>query len=109
MKNDIKLQYIRVYTIFDHMLFSYTSICKYMKNIQACTTIYEYILVYTNMIILIHGVGIPDIWNPDHLDKNWQNGTYVSEHGTDMYIDVHAFTYRHAHVCTWYVHVHKYM
>jgi hypothetical protein len=52
---------------------------------------------------------IPTIWNPDHLDKNWQNGTYVSEHGTDMYIDVHAFTYRHEHVCTWYVHVHKYM
>ncbi len=49
------------------------------------------------------------IWNPDHLDKNWQNGTYVSEHDTDMYINVHAFTYRHEHVCTWYVHVHIYM
>jgi hypothetical protein len=28
------------------------------------------------------------IWNPDHLDKNWQNSTYVSEHGTDMYVHV---------------------
>jgi hypothetical protein len=46
-------------------------------------------------------IGVPDarelpvplanplfIWNPDHLDKNWQNGTYVSEHGTDMYVHV---------------------
>jgi hypothetical protein len=31
----------------------------------------------------------PDNWNPDHLDRNWQIGTYVSEHGTDMYVHVH--------------------
>jgi hypothetical protein len=49
------------------------------------------------------------IWNPDHLDKNWQNSTYVSEHGTDMYVDVYEVTYKHKHVCTWYVHVHKYI
>jgi hypothetical protein len=37
------------------------------------------------------------IWNPDHLrlDKNWQIGTYVSEHGTDLYIHVYVFTYSH--------------
>ena len=49
------------------------------------------------------------IWNPTHLDRIGQNGTYVSEHGTDMYIDVHELTYRHEHVCTWYVHVHIFM
>ena len=42
------------------MFVSYTSISKYMKYIRAYTIIYLYILVYTNMIILLHGVGIPD-------------------------------------------------
>ena len=48
------------------------------------------------------------IWNADHLDRNWQIGTYVSEHGTDMYVHVHEFTYSCEHVCTWYIHVHEY-
>ncbi len=48
------------------------------------------------------------IWIPDHLDRNWQIGTYVSEHGTDMYVHVHEFTYSCEHVCTWYIHVHEY-
>ncbi len=54
----------------------------------------------------IHGY----IWNPDHMDKNWQTGTYVSEHGTYMYLHVyvHKFTYNYEHVCTWYIHVHIY-
>jgi hypothetical protein len=26
------------------------------------------------------------IWNPTHLDRIGQNNTYVSEHGTDMFI-----------------------
>ena len=42
------------------MFFSYTCISKYMKYIRAYTIIYLYILVYTNMIILVQGVGIPD-------------------------------------------------
>jgi hypothetical protein len=33
---------------------------------------------------------VPVIWNPDHLDKNWQNSTYVSEHDTDIYVHVHT-------------------
>ncbi len=48
------------------------------------------------------------IWNPDHLDKNWQIGTYVSVHCTDMYVHVYEVTYRHEHVCTCYKHVHIY-
>ena len=48
------------------------------------------------------------IWNPDHLDKNGQNGMYVAEHGTDMSVHVHKVTYNSEHVCTCYVHVHKY-
>ncbi len=39
---------------------------------------------------------------------SWQIGTYVSEHGTDMYVHVHEFTYSCEHVCTWYIHVHQY-
>ncbi len=46
-----------------------------------------------------------NIWNPDHLDKNGQNGTYVAEHGTDMFVHVHKVTYNSEHVCTCYVHV----
>ncbi len=30
------------------------------------------------------------IWNPDHLDRIGQTCTYVSEHGTDMYVHVHT-------------------
>ncbi len=48
------------------------------------------------------------IWNPDHLDKNWQIGTYVSVQCTDMYVNVYEVTYRHEHVCTCYKHVHIY-
>ena len=49
------------------------------------------------------------IWNPTHLDRIWQNGTYVSEHGTDKYVHVYASSWIHARVCTWYVHVHDVM
>ena len=38
------------------------------------------------------------IWNPDHLDKNGQNGTYVSEHATNMYVHVLTVTYKPEHV-----------
>ena len=48
------------------------------------------------------------IWNPDHMDKNLQIGTYGSVHGTDMYVHVHVIMYKYKHVCTYYVHVHKY-
>ena len=51
------------------------------QYIPSCTTLYQ-------------GYRIPDD---------------VSEHGTDMYIDVHELTYRHEHVCTLYVHVHIFM
>ncbi len=30
------------------------------------------------------------IWNPIHLDENGQNGTDISEHGTDMSVHVYA-------------------
>ncbi len=30
------------------------------------------------------------IWNPDHLDRIGQTCTYVSEHGTDMYVHVYT-------------------
>ncbi len=29
-----------------------------------------------------------------------QNGIYVSEHGTDMYVHIHAFMYMYVHVYT---------
>jgi hypothetical protein len=32
----------------------------------------------------------PGIWNPIHMDENGQNGTYMSEHGTDMSVHVYA-------------------
>jgi hypothetical protein len=35
------------------------------------------------------GLKASSIWNPDHLDKNWQIGTYVSVHCTDMYVHVY--------------------
>ncbi len=33
------------------------------------------------------------LWNPDHLDKNWRNGTYVSEHAGYRHLchDVHVY------------------
>jgi hypothetical protein len=40
------------------------------------------------------------IWNPTTLDRIWQNGIYVSEHCTDMYIHVHESMYTYVHVCT---------
>ncbi len=52
-------------------------------------------MVYTWYTPSIYLVGVPDdgasasdrpiIWNPTHLDRIGQNGTYVSEHGTDMF------------------------
>jgi hypothetical protein len=47
------------------------------------------------------------MWNPDsdHLDKNWQIGTYISVHSTDMYVHVYEVTpYRHEHVLVCLVH-----
>ncbi len=29
-----------------------------------------------------------NIWNPDHLNRIWQNGTYLSDHNIDMYVHV---------------------
>ncbi len=46
------------------------------------------------------------IWNPTHLDRIWQNGTYVSEPCTYMSVHVHTSSWIHEHVCTWYIHVH---
>jgi hypothetical protein len=45
------------------------------------------------------------IWNPTHLDKILQNGMYVSEHDTDMYVHVHDFMNVHVHLCacTWII------
>ncbi len=40
------------------------------------------------------------IWNPDHMDKNWQNCTYVSEHGADIYVHVQTVSWNLKHVCT---------
>jgi hypothetical protein len=40
----------------------------------------------------------PHIWNPDHMDKNLQIGTYSSVHGTesttDMYVHVYEIMYK---------------
>ena len=56
-----------------------------------------------------HPVAVTVIWNPTHLDRIWENGTYVSEHGTDMYVHVYASSCNHERVCTWYVHVRDVM
>ncbi len=40
------------------------------------------------------------IWNPIHMDENGQNGTYMSEHGTDMSVHVYACSYNHERVQT---------
>ncbi len=41
-----------------------------------------------------------NIWNPDHLDRIGQNGTFVSEHGTDMYVHVQTVSDMYVHVQT---------
>ena len=46
--------------MFEIMFLGYTGIYKYIKYVLAYTTIYWYILVYTNMVILVGGVRIPD-------------------------------------------------
>ncbi len=57
-----------------------------------------------------------DIWNPDTLDKILQNGTYVSEHDTDMYVHVNRWmcmyiwrtcTCIYVSVCSMSLHVHE--
>jgi hypothetical protein len=60
----------------------------------------KYIQAYTSTYwsYNIFGSRIPFIWNPDHLDKTGQNGTYVSEHATDMYVHVLTVTYQPEHV-----------
>ncbi len=40
------------------------------------------------------------IWNPTHLDRIRQNGTYVSEPCTYMSVQVHTSSWIHEHVCT---------
>jgi hypothetical protein len=40
------------------------------------------------------------IWNPTHLDRIWQNCTYVSEPCTYMSVHVHTSSWIHEHVCT---------
>ena len=46
------------------------------------------------------------IWNPDHLDKNGQNGTYVAEHGTDMSVHIYMFhTFMYMYIHCMYMHI----
>ncbi len=60
---------MRVYTIFDLLFSSYTSICKYMKYIRACTTIYWYILVYIRICSFLSTVS--------GFQVNWQSETII--------------------------------
>ncbi len=46
------------------------------------------------------------IWNPTHLDRIWQTGTYVSEPCTDMYVHIYTSSWFHEHVWTLNIHVH---
>ena len=58
--------------------------------------------------MMISGLNLNDPTRA-HLDRIWQNGTYVSEHGTDMYVHLYASSWIHERVCTWYVHAHDVM
>ncbi len=52
-------------------------------------------------------MGLMIIWNPDHLARIGQNGTYTSAHGTYMFILCTSKLCRR--VCTMYIHIVTFM
>ena len=81
-------------------------------------------MVYTWYIPTIYLIGVPDAgsgctaalagrglhrrrisgWNPYHLDRIWQIGTYVSEEGTYMFKHFHVVMNVYVHGMYMYIH-----
>ena len=63
----------------------------------------------SSTMALVYSIELHIIWNPDHLDRIGQTCTYVSEHGTDMYVHVHTCSWKHKRVRTCLYLEHEYI
>jgi hypothetical protein len=105
---------------------TYVLICQFLSRwsgfqmyqyVPVCTGMYRYVPVCNCVYGSTYRDWYHDVrvyqpechWNPTHLDRIWQNGVYVSEHSTDMYVHVYTSSWIHERhcVCTWYIHVHE--